>query len=149
MQTFLIIAFLIAAVNAQSSSGGRGNATDILEAAQTWQGTPYLWGGEGDPTNKGPSGPGIDCSHLVWRAVQESVNPSFPYLDTSSWQSSGAPGFSEVDCGAVHDGDMVLFQGHIGVSDWYQTVYSATSHGVRHGEWSWFGSPIMCFTFAG
>jgi cell wall-associated NlpC family hydrolase len=146
MRTATIIA--VTALLAIAGVNGQG-APSILTAAEQWEGTPYLYGGAGDPNNMGPSGAGIDCSHLVWRAITESVDANFQYLDTSGWAASTPAGFQAEDCSSANNGDLVLFQGHIGVSSGSGQVYSATSHGVRNGQISWFGTPINCFTWVG
>lgn len=93
-----------AAAGVSGSYSGTGNAAvgqAIVAAAQTYLGTPYVWGGE--------SYSGIDCSGLVMRA-HEAVGISV--VRYSGWLGSNG---KAVTLSEAQPGDVVCYSGHVGV----------------------------------
>ena len=128
-----------------AAPSGRGS---ILPAARTWSGTPYLYGGVGNPARKGPNGPGIDCSALVWRAITESGSPLFTRLTSSNWVNQATiPGWTRVNAAQCNvAGYVVAWSGHVGIVTAPNRVWSATSNGVRDGDFAWWGvNPAACW----
>ncbi len=78
---------------------------DFVEAASRFLGTPYLWGGR--------SSLGIDCSGLVQVALQ-SRGVECP-RDSDMQAKIGEPVPFSGDPGSLHRGDLVCWQGHIGI----------------------------------
>jgi cell wall-associated NlpC family hydrolase len=75
----------------------------IITAAKAWIGTPYLWAGD--------SKKGIDCSHFFHRIYAKVVDSSLPYMTTGTLKTSSY----FVDTQTPRTGDMVLWDGHVGI----------------------------------
>jgi hypothetical protein len=133
---------------ASSGDAGYRDATlqeskRILEEAQKYEGTPYSYGGD--------SKTGIDCSHLVSRAINAALpGAKFQYIDTAGLPSS--PGVRELKSGEIAvAGDIILFDSHVGFYDANpppgkpgEVLYSARGSrskpepGVTWGKPGWF-----------
>ena len=74
---------------------------DAADVAQSFLGTPYLWGGD--------SRAGIDCSGLVQAAILACGKP----CPRDSDMQSGA--FVPVGRGDLRRGDLVFWKGHVGM----------------------------------
>lgn len=108
---------------------------EILTQAEKYKGTPYVYGGN--------SKSGIDCSHLVCKAVN-GAGISMPYTTSKLLGKS-----VNVRVLGPHEtprtGDIALWPGHHeGIYDSTPpragyNILSATTHGgVRFGPASWF-----------
>lgn len=82
-----------------SNSGG-GQA--IVNAAYSFIGVPYVWGGE--------SYSGVDCSGLVLMA-HKAIGVSLPH----SSGSQGSGGKAVANMAAALPGDVVCYSGHVGI----------------------------------
>jgi hypothetical protein len=105
----------------------------ILAEAKKWEGTPYLYGGD--------SRSGIDCSHLVYEAIN-AAGISFGYSPTAGLATH--PSLRSISMKEMRAGDVLLFPGHVGFYDPNppkpgKTLYSAWSKGVRSGNPDSFG----------
>ncbi len=142
-----------AAQTAGSCDGDYRDATPqesarILEEAQKYEGTPYSYGGD--------SKTGIDCSHLVWRAINKGLpEAKFQYAVVADTPKS--PSLRELKSGeAPVAGDVLVFSHHSGFYDPSPpadkmgcTLYSArgdqdnSGPGVTWGKSAWFppGTP--------
>jgi RHS repeat-associated protein len=79
-----------------------------LQKAESYQGTPYKWGG------KTPSG--FDCTGYVCYAIQHSINPNLQYSDTHHMAAN--PGYRPLGPRESHNpGDVQLFRSHKGFHD--------------------------------
>ncbi|WP_280365103.1 peptidoglycan DD-metalloendopeptidase family protein [Nocardia wallacei] len=82
--------------------GGRGSGTDVVEAAEQWLGTPYVWGGGGPA---GPTGGGLDGPGLTAAAVfaASSGQVSLPRTAEQQWEMG-----TEVPGSKAQPGDLVF-----------------------------------------
>jgi hypothetical protein len=128
----------------------QGKAASILQRAKVYKGTPYKWGGD----NK----EGIDCSHLVWRAINDALPTSkFKYIDTAGMPDS--PGLRKLDANEARmSGDVVLMAHHVGFYDAAppadqagRTLFSAegsqtnATPAVTWGKLEWFTGPFTYY----
>jgi hypothetical protein len=128
----------------------KNEAAAILQKAKGYKDTPYKWGGD----NKD----GIDCSHLVWRAITEALPAAkFEFIDTAGMKDS--PGLRKLDAKeAPITGDVVLFAHHVGFYDATppadqagRSLFSAEGSqtkptpGVTWGKPEWFPGPTTYF----
>jgi cell wall-associated NlpC family hydrolase len=102
------------------SSNGTGQRSTVINAAQKWLGTPYLWGG-GNPN--GPTSgighgthtvTGFDCSGLVLYALAQAGIKNVPHLASSQLTMGKSVG---TDMAALQPGDLIGMEngGHIGI----------------------------------
>jgi cell wall-associated NlpC family hydrolase len=125
-------------------------ATTILQKAKAYKGTPYKWGGN----NKD----GIDCSHLVWRAINDALpTAKFEYIDTAGMPDS--PSLRKLDANESRiSGDVVLMAHHVGFYDAAppadqvgRSLFSAegsqtsATPGVTWGKLEWFTGPFTYY----
>ncbi len=82
------------------SNGGGGQA--VVDAARSFIGVPYVWGGE--------SYNGVDCSGLVLMA-HRAIGVSLPH--SSGSQGSGGKAIPNME--SALPGDVVCYSGHVGV----------------------------------
>lgn len=86
---------------------GSGPGAEIVAAARTQIGTPYVWGG-GDI--HGPTGGGFDCSGLTLYAVHAGTGQSLPhYTGDSGHPGQLQSGTPVPDIGTAEPGDLVFF----------------------------------------
>jgi len=115
----------------------------ILEKAKAYEGTPYKYGGA--------SKDGIDCSHHVWKSINDALpNAHYEYMATDGLDSVPWLRKLKTDESPV-SGDVVLFDHHVGFYDQNPdkpgyTLYSArgdqtrSTPGVTSGMPAWFGA---------
>ncbi|MGC2473182.1 MAG: RHS repeat-associated core domain-containing protein [Candidatus Sulfotelmatobacter sp.] len=119
------------------------DAAVVLAEAESYQGVPYQTGAGPDSNYDGS-----DCSGLVYNAVGDSgIDPSVTYSVANDIANNPAYRPLGPDESAI-PGDVVVFpnpgtgqHGHTGFYLGPNTVYSATDHGVRKGNYSWFNHP--------
>jgi hypothetical protein len=95
------------------------DAAKIIEAAkEKFGGTPYEYrrGGSGTDTNKNKI-PEIDCSHLVFEALNEaSIKIPYEYVMTAALNSQRATiYYGIVQPEELIPGDLIVFDGHVGI----------------------------------
>lgn len=93
---------------------------DFVAVALRFLGTPYLWGGK--------SVGGIDCSGLVQVACEAA---GIPCLRDSYMQREtlGTP-LADADPGRLRRGDLLFWQGHVGIMADRHTLLHATAHSM-------------------
>lgn len=98
-------------------------APDHVAVAQSLVGTPYLWGGK--------SVGGIDCSGLVQIACRaagiEALRDSYMQRDTLG------TALETTDLSGLRRGDIVFWQGHVGIMADPDTLLHATAHTMTTG----------------
>lgn len=80
---------------------GTGGASAIINAAYSYLGVPYVWGGE--------SYSGVDCSGLV-KMAHKAIGVNLPHYSGS--QGSGGRAVSRSE---ALPGDVVCYAGHVGI----------------------------------
>ncbi|PDQ20446.1 peptidase P60 [Mesorhizobium sanjuanii] len=92
---------------------------DYVAVAETFLGTPYLWGGV--------SGFGIDCSGLVQLALRMAGRQ---VLRDSDMQAAtiGAPLDPGPDFAGLRRGDLVFWKGHVAIMTDAKTMIHANGH---------------------
>ncbi|MFI6041951.1 C40 family peptidase [Nocardia sp. NPDC051321] len=89
------------AVPAEASAFGRS----VIEYAERWKGTPYVWGG-GDTS--GPTGGGFDCSGLTLYAIYQASGGQIRLPHYTQAQQDH-PSARPVPIGAQQPGDLIFF----------------------------------------
>ncbi|UVC15621.1 C40 family peptidase [Mesorhizobium onobrychidis] len=94
-------------------------AADYVAVAETFLGTPYLWGGT--------SGFGIDCSGLVQLAMHVAGRQ---VLRDSDMQAAtiGEPLEAGPDFAELRRGDLVFWKGHVAIMTDPETMIHANGH---------------------
>ena len=77
---------------------------ELLRFLVTCEGSRYVYGGST------PSG-GIDCSHLVWYALNHTSGISVPYLTSGSF--SGSSYYQSIPESDLMPGDVLWYEGHV------------------------------------
>ncbi|TPN68058.1 NlpC/P60 family protein [Mesorhizobium sp. B1-1-1] len=94
-------------------------AADYVSVAETFLGTPYLWGGV--------SGFGIDCSGLVQLAMRMAGADVLRDSDMQA-QSIGEPLDPGPDYSGLRRGDLVFWKGHVAIMTDAETMIHANGH---------------------
>ncbi|BAV49926.1 peptidase P60 [Mesorhizobium sp. 113-1-2] len=94
-------------------------AADYVAVAETFLGTPYLWGGA--------SGFGIDCSGLVQLAMRMAGRDVLRDSDMQA-ASIGEPLEPGPDYAGLRRGDLVFWKGHVAVMTDAETMIHANGH---------------------
>ncbi len=94
--------------------------TDIVETAQRFVETPYLYGGR--------TAKGIDCSGLVQLSLLRSGLPICP---RDSDQQQSAIGTALPDDAPLKRGDIVFFPGHVGIMTDDKNMINATARYMK------------------
>lgn len=105
---------------------GTGSGAEIVAAARTKIGAPYVWGG-GDIN--GATGGGFDCSGLTLYAVYTATGQTLPhYTGDSSTPGQLHQGQAVTDLSQAAPGDLVFFG--TGGDATHVGIYSGTIDGV-------------------
>ena len=99
-----------------------GHAADYVSVAETFLGTPYLWGGV--------SGFGIDCSGLVQLALRMAGRDALRDSDMQA-ASLGAPLDPGPDFSGLRRGDLVFWTGHVAIMTGARNVVHASGHTMQ------------------
>ncbi|MBZ9705796.1 NlpC/P60 family protein [Mesorhizobium sp. ESP7-2] len=94
-------------------------AGDYVSVAETFLGTPYLWGGV--------SGFGIDCSGLVQLAMRMAGREVLRDTDMQA-ASIGEPLQPGPDFSGLRRGDLVFWKGHVAIMTDAETMIHANGH---------------------
>ncbi|MEI9409257.1 C40 family peptidase [Mesorhizobium salmacidum] len=94
-------------------------AGDYVSVAETFLGTPYLWGGV--------SGFGIDCSGLVQLAMRMAGEDVVRDSDMQA-NSIGEPLQPGPDFTGLRRGDLVFWKGHVAIMTDAETMIHANGH---------------------
>ncbi|MEI9420467.1 NlpC/P60 family protein [Mesorhizobium sp. Cs1299R1N1] len=94
-------------------------AGDYVSVAETFLGTPYLWGGV--------SGFGIDCSGLVQLAMRMAGREVLRDSDMQA-NSVGEPLQPGPDRSGLRRGDLVFWKGHVAIMTDAETMIHANGH---------------------
>lgn len=106
-------------------------ALDWVSIAESFMGTPYLWGGR--------TSLGLDCSALVQLALQQK-GLAVPRDSDQQMDEIGVP----VEIGSLTRGDLVFWKGHVAimVSETHMVHANATAMAVSRDELASFAAKI-------
>lgn len=100
-----------------NSSNGASQGEKIVAEALKYVGNPYVNGGN-SLTN------GIDCSHFVWKILQNSIGYSGGYTTSSDWRTRGQ---AVADLSQAGAGDVICYSGHVAIYDGNGKIVEAQS----------------------
>ena len=100
-----------------NSSNGASQGEKIVAEALKYVGNPYVYGGN-SLTN------GIDCSHFVWKILQNSIGYSGGYTTSSDWRTRGQ---AVADLSQAGAGDVICYSGHVAIYDGNGKIVEAQS----------------------
>lgn len=98
------------------------HATDYVAVAESFEATPYLWGGA--------SGFGIDCSGLVQLAMRMAGRDVLRDTDMQE-RTIGAPLDAGENHAGLRRGDLVFWKGHVAVMLDAATMIHANGHTMQ------------------
>lgn len=137
-------------VNANVAAA-KGKGHDIVAAARTQKGKPYVWGGGGC---KGPSGGGYDCSGLTQYALCKALNKKIPRVAQDQYDATKQG--KRIPRSQAKEGDL-LFWGtngncksgvvHVGIFINKNKMINAAKTGtpVREQDiWTSYGGEKIC-----
>jgi cell wall-associated NlpC family hydrolase len=106
-------------VHARHAAEWHQTADDFVAVATRFLGVPYLWGGR--------TAQGIDCSGLVQIALEATGSPAPRDSDVQAAQL-GEPLGSKFDASKSIRGDLVFWQGHVGIMADAGMLLHASAH---------------------
>ncbi|WP_053057660.1 C40 family peptidase [Rubrobacter aplysinae] len=104
----LVALMCVAAASVSSKPAHAQSGQAVVREAESWLGTPYVWGG----TNRY----GVDCSGLI-QAVHRNLGVSMPRTTWSQWWAGGRSWWN-----GANPGDMVFsnygygWASHVGIA---------------------------------
>lgn len=131
-------------------SGDAGSGADIVDAARTQLGLPYVWGGGGcDGATKG----GFDCSGLTQYAICQALNYKIPCVAQDQYDSSKG---TKIPRAEAKEGDLLFWADggncksaivHVGIfiKDGLMINAARTGTPVREQDiWTSYGGQSIC-----
>jgi len=94
------------------------NASDFVDIAERFIGTPYLWGGK--------SNLGIDCSGLVQISL-EAAGTGCP-RDSDMQQDGLGRELNAAESKRLQRGDLIFWKGHVAIARDAETIVHANAH---------------------
>ena len=107
------------------------SASDIVTAARTAIGTPYVWGGSSIP-------PGVDCSGLVYWAAHETGSQIARMTAAGYQRTAGAAASSNTPGSLLFWGDPAY---HVAIASGNGMMVEAPRRGMNVRETAIYGSP--------
>lgn len=99
-----------------------GAAGDFVSVAESFMGSPYLWGGR--------SNDGLDCSALVQLSLH-AIGKNCPRDSDMQARSLGAALVADEGFENLQRGDLIFWKGHVGIMKDARTLLHATAHYMR------------------
>lgn len=101
---------------------GNTAVDDFVDTAESFQGLPYIWGGNGPD--------GMDCSGLV-RLALHSVGVACPRDADQQEAELGQQAEVDTELMTLRRGDLVFWPGHVGVMQTSGRLLHANAHHMR------------------